>query len=556
VAVTSTAVYRPALPARLMGLGSIFGKSFRDSRRAALIAGGLYALIVVVTGAELAQQFDTVAKRLAVAAELGGLPPAFQGILGTPIHIEQLGGFVSWRVLNFLPVLLGIWAIVALSGTLAGELARGSLDPLASTPLARRRLAVEKAGGYLAALVLAVVITGLGIVAAVAAFGTLPGDAVGLDAVAAHLVWIFLASLIPGALAFAAAPLLGRGGAIAIGAIALFGSFVVNGYADTIPAFDAVRGLSYLSFSGGHRPLAGAWDWPAMAVLAVVTVGLLATGVAAFERRDILVPGSGRIPLPQIGLWLRGPLSRSFGERLPAALAWGFGLGLYGFVIAASANEFVRSLGSIPQLTQMVQQFFPDADILSTGGFLQLAFFIDALLAIGIAAGTFAAGWASDENDRRLEVVLAAPLSRAGWTVRAGIAVMAGIAVVGLLMMGGVALGAATQGDDVARPVIGASVLALYAMALAGIGLAVGGWWRPSLAAPVTIGLGLAFFLLDLIGGILRLPDWILGLALQRHLGRPMIGDYDAVGLVACTLLAVGGIAICAVGMRRRDIGR
>jgi ABC-2 type transport system permease protein len=556
VAVTSTAVYRPTLPARLMGLGSIFGKSFRDSRRAALIAGGLYALIIVVTGAELAQQFDTVAKRLAVAAELGGLPPAFQGILGTPIHIEQLGGFVSWRVLNFLPVLLGIWAIVALSGTLAGELARGSLDPLASTPLARRRLAVEKAGGYLAALVLAVVITGLGIVAAVAAFGTLPGDAVGLDAVAAHLVWIFLASLIPGALAFAVAPLLGRGGALAIGAIALFGSFVVNGYADTIPAFDAVRGLSYLSFSGGHRPLAGAWDWPAMAVLAVVTVGLLATGVAAFERRDILVPGSGRIPLPQIGLWLRGPLSRSFGERLPAALAWGFGLGLYGFVIAASANEFVKSLGSIPQLTQMVQQFFPDADILSTGGFLQLAFFIDALLAIGIAAGTFAAGWASDENDRRLEVVLAAPLSRAGWTVRAGIAVMAGIAVVGLLMMAGVALGAATQGDDVARPVIGASVLALYAMALAGIGLAVGGWWRPSLAAPVTIGLGLAFFLLDLIGGILRLPGWILGLALQRHLGRPMIGDYDAVGLVACTLLAVGGIAICAVGMRRRDIGR
>ena len=178
MATTPAALYRPTRMARFAGLGSIFGKSFLDSRRAALIAGGLYAAIILVTGAELAQQFDTVAKRLEVAAELSGLPPVFQGILGTPVHIEQLGGFISWRVLNFLPVLLGIWSVVALSGSLAGELARGSLDPLASTPLARRRLALEKAAGYLVALAVAVLITGIGIAIAVAAFGTLPGDGV------------------------------------------------------------------------------------------------------------------------------------------------------------------------------------------------------------------------------------------------------------------------------------------------------------------------------------------------------------------------------------------
>ena len=56
------------------------------------------------------------------------LPPVFQGLLGEPIHIETLGGFLSWRVGNFLPVLLGLWSVIALSGTLAGEAASGSLD--------------------------------------------------------------------------------------------------------------------------------------------------------------------------------------------------------------------------------------------------------------------------------------------------------------------------------------------------------------------------------------------------------------------------------------------
>jgi ABC-2 type transport system permease protein len=93
-------------------------------------------------------------------------------------------------------------------------------------------------------------------------------------------------------------------------------------------------------------------------------------------------------------------------------------------------------------------------------------------------------------------------------------------------------------------------------MALAGIGLAVGGLVRPGLAAPVTIVLGLSFYLLDLLGSILNLPDAIVDLALNRHLGRPILGSYDEVGIALCVALAVGGIILSAVGMRRRDVGR
>ncbi len=546
----------PSLRARLLGLGSIFGKAFRDSRRTAILLGILFAVVFLVTAAQVAEQFTSVAERLKFAAELQGLPPVFQGMLGEPIAIDKLGGFMSWRLLNFMPVMLGIWSVVALSGLLAAELSRGSLDLVAASPISRSRLALEKLAGYLVALGLGLAIMVIGMAAAFAVFARLPGDEVGFDAILAQTAWLYVAIVFPGAVAFAVAPLIGRNQALGLGAVVLFGSFVVNGFAGSVAAFEQVKGLSYLALTADHRPLAGRYDWPSVAILAAITVALFGGGIALFSRRDLLVSVGGRVRYPSISLWLRGPFTRAFGERLPGALAWGAFLGVFGLFIATSADQFVTSLGQIPQVVEMIKAIFPNQDILSTGGFLQLAFFAEAILVITLAAGTFVAGWASDETERRLEVVLGSPVSRVQWALRSATAVMVAIAVMTVVMAAGVAAGAATQTGDIVGPVVGLSALGLYGMALAGVGLAIGGLVRPSLAAPVTVILGLAFYLLDLIGSILNLPDYIVDLALNRHLGRPILGVYDPVGMAFCAALAIGGVLLCSVGMRRRDIGR
>jgi hypothetical protein len=99
-------------------------------------------------------------------------------------------------------------------------------------------------------------------------------------------------------------------------------------------------------------------------------------------------------------------------------------------------------------------------------------------------------------------------------------------------------------------------VLGLYGAALAGVGLAVGGLVRPELGAAAAGGLGVSFYLLDTLGAALNLPEAVLDLSLTRHLGQPMAGVFDAGGVIACAAIAVGGVAVCAMGLRARDVGR
>lgn len=546
----------PSLAQRLLGLGSVFGKSLRDARWTAIGLGVIFGLIPFASASQVALEFDTPAERAQLAAQMGLLPAVFRGMLGEPIAIDRLGGFLSWRVVNFMPVMLGIWSLVALSGTLAGELAKGSLELIAAGPTSRLRLAAQKAVAHLAALGVAVLLLSLLVWVAGQLFAVLPGDEIDVGVAIAHGAWIYVATLCAGAVAFAVGPFVGRGGALGVGGAVLLGSFVVNGYADVVPAFESVRGLSFFDLTSGHRPLAGAWDWASVSLLATIDAGLIAFGVVAFSRRDLLVPGTGRVRVPRLAFGVGSVFGRSFAERLPAALAWGVGLLLYGILLASSADELIAALQQIPQFLDIIETVFPGADVLSTGGLLQMAFFSEAILFVAVATATFIAGWASDEGDRRLELVLAAPVSRRRWMLASGFGVFAAVLVVVLFQAAGIAIGASTAGDDIARPTIGSLVMGVYAAALAGIGFAVAGLVRPSLAAPVTIGLGLGFFLLDLIGGILRLPEAILDLSLNRHLGRPMLGEFDGPGLALCAALAFGGLALGAWGLARRDVGR
>ena len=542
---------------RIMGLGSIYAKTVRDSRRAALIVGAIGGLLMLATAAPYGTEFTTPETRAVLVNQMGSLPAVFRGLLGEPVNIDTLGGWISFRAGNFLPIMLGLWSVLALSGTLAGEAARGSLDLLASTPVSRRAIALQKVAGHVTALAFAVVLLAVIAWLASPAFALLPGDDFTL---AQALGWATLTGLLMlacGSVAFAVAPLVGRTRALAIGLIVLFGGYLIWSYSGLSSFIAALGPLSFFDWTAGHRPLAGVTDWPAVGLLAVVTVGLLAAGVIGFERRDLGATGVlAWLRLPSLPAGTRGPLTRQLADRLGVAIAWGVGLGVYGALIAGSSEQFAEALKNIPQIQNYLNILYPDLDLEAPSGLLSLAFFSFGTILVGLAGAGFLAGWASDETEDRLDLVLSTPLSRAGWFLRSGLGVMTAIAVTTVLVSGILSLSVAAIGGDIANVGPGSLTLGLAAAGFAGVGLAVGGLVRASLAAPVTAALVLATFLLDILGAALDLPDVVLELSLFKHLGQPMAGVFDPVGIVAATLLAVGGLLVGAWGLRRRDLDR
>ena len=548
----------PHAPAhgRLAGLGSVFGKSLRDNRVGMVTVAVLLGVMTIAGGYNMANAYGTPQTRAELASMSETLPPILRGLYGNPVNVDTLGGFVAWHYAAYFALLVGLWSILALSSTLAGEAKRGSLEFVLATGHSRRGVAVQKLAGHVAAVAVVAVVLALSAWFAGTALGKLDGDAIEPGAAIAFAIGVGIRGLMAGAVAFALAPLVGRGAAAGVAGAVMVGGYVLNSYRAVVPAFDTLANLTWFSWTGDHIPLAGLYDWVAIGLVAAVCVGLLAVGVEAFSRRDVGV--TAHVPTPRLPgalLGTHGPFGRSLGDLLPSALAWGIGLGVYGLMMAGSARPVIEAFQASPAMMEALGSFFPGIDITTVSGYLQLAFVDLGFVLVGLVAATLVAGRSGDETAGRLELQLTTPLSRVRWALASGVAVGAGVAIVTAILGISIAAGVAWVGDDPVTPALGTLVLAAYGLALAGVGVAAGGILRASIAAPLVLVLTIGMFLLDLLAPALGLPGWVGNLALTSHLGQPMVGDWAWPGLALCAALAVGGLAAGAWGMARRDVG-
>ncbi|MHB8459950.1 MAG: hypothetical protein ACYDAK_02720 [Candidatus Limnocylindrales bacterium] len=539
---------------RVYGFGSVYAKTLRDSRLAFLVIVGLLGGLMLAAGGAVGEALGTPAARADMVRLANSMPPIIQGLAGKAVNIGTLGGYITWKYGTFFAMIASLWSILALSATLATEARRGSLEFVASAPFGKRRLALEKLAAHLTAVVGAMMIVAFSAWLAGAAFGTQPGDAIPPQAAIGFALWVGLVALASGGLAFALAPFLGRAGAAGIAGFVLVAGYLLNGYQASVPAFAGPASLTWFSWTADQLPLAGRYDWASLLPVAIVAFGLCGVGVEAFARRDVGATRSVRTPgLPRAVLGLRGPVGRAFAERLPSALAWGLALGIFGLVMAAASRSLADAMARSPDLATTFRAIFPTFDITSAGGFLQLLIQLE-LIVVGFAAATLVAGWASDETSGRLEMLLATPLARRTWAVGSGIGAFLAIAIMTIVFAVGVGIGAFMAGSDALTPMAGSVTLGLYAAALAGIGFGIGGLVRTTIAAEIVALIVTATFLVDLLAPALKLPGWVHQLALTAHMGQPMVGSWDIGGVVACLVLAVGGLAVGGWGMRRRDV--
>lgn len=548
---------RVPLAATLVGLGSVFGKTLRDSRLPIVVVTALLGVMVLAGGGVMANTYGTTEARTELSTMSRDMPALLRGFYGDPVNVDRLGGFISWHYGAYFALLAGLWSILALASTLAGEARRGSLDLTAATPQARRGIALQKVAGHVAGLAIAMAMVSVLTWLTGTVFGTMPGDSIDPVAAAAFGVGLGVRALVAGALAFALAPIIGRGASAGIAGSLMVAGYVAYGYRTVVPAFESVAGFTWWSWTAGHIPLAGTDDWGGIALTAGVAAVLLLVGIEGFARRDIGVTVSlPTPPLPAALLGVRGPLPRAFGDTLPGAFWWAIGLGTYGIAMAAASRSMIDLLATSPEMALIFRTLIPGIDLTTAAGFLQLAFADLGFVLIGLAVTMLVGGRWSDESEGRPELHLTTPLTRAGWVVASGVAVGLGVVLVTIVLGAAIGLGVASVGQDPMTPIAGTLVIGLYGLALTGIGMATGGLAGPSAAVRVVAAVTIGTFLLDTLAPMLRLPDWVAQLALTTHLGEPMIGRWDQSGLIACMLIAVLGLVAGAWGMTRRDIAR
>lgn len=536
------------------GRGVVFRKTLRDSRIAMLGVLALIGFMFVAGGEAMVTTYGSDAARAGLAAMSRDMPASLRGLYGDPVAVDDLGGFLSWHYGAYFLLIGGLWSLLALSSTLASEAARGSLDLTLTTGRSRRAVALEKLAAHLAAVTL--------VAAAMAALAWLTPrvlsterDWITVDGAIGFAIGFAVRSVVVGSLAFAIAPLLGRGAAAGVAGALMLGGYLAHGYRTVVPAFDTISHLTWWSWAAGHSPLAGQANWPGIALTAAVTIVLLALGVVGFERRDlgVTIP----LPAPRVPSVIRGvhgPMARALGELLSPAGWWAFGLGLYGATMAVASGSILDMISEQPVFERAFRSIIPGIDLTTAAGFLQLAFVDFGFVLIGLAVAVFLSARWDDETSGRLESILAAPLGRVRWAMTTGIAGVLAVAAVTIVLALSIAVGVASVGQDPLGPALGTAVLAAYGSALVGVGMGAGGCLGASGVGRVVGVVAVGTFLLDTLAPVLRLPDWVAQLALTSHLGEPLVGRWDEAGLLTCAVIAVAGLVLGAWGFSRRDL--
>jgi len=262
---------------------SVLTKTLRDSRRAfawwAIGIAGLVALMVAV--------FPTVRDNEELNALVQEYPEALKGFIAFGGEVDYLSGagYLGSELFSFMvPLLFLIAAVGAGAGAIAGEEERGTLDLLLSAPVSRARVALEK----LAAMTLEVAGLGAVLFACLAAGAPLVDMEVGVGDLAAACVAAVALALVFGGIAFGLGAATGRRAlAIGVAVAAAVVTYVVNGLAPLVPAFDAIRELTpFFQYAAGD-PLRSGLDVPRVLLLLGAGAVFGAAGLVAFTRRDV-----------------------------------------------------------------------------------------------------------------------------------------------------------------------------------------------------------------------------------------------------------------------------
>ena len=198
-------------------------------------------------------------------------------------------GFYQLETFGMMaPIAVMIVTVVIGARALAGEEKRRTMGLLLANPVSRSTIVLEKS----AAMVLAGFVVGIATFAGVAAGSLVGGLGMNMGNIAATSLLVTLVGLVFGALALALGAAMGRVSVAIFGAVGAALAFhLLNAF---LPFNDSLEGYARLTpfyYYLTSDPLNNGMHWGHGAILAGLTVLLIALAVWLFSRRDLRQTG-------------------------------------------------------------------------------------------------------------------------------------------------------------------------------------------------------------------------------------------------------------------------
>ena len=229
-------------------------------------------------------------------------PPEFMAFFGgDAASMATPAGYLGMYGFSMLPVILGIFALIAGSGLLASDEENGRLDLIVAHPVSRAALFWGRLAGFVVSTVAILILSWLG-------FCVLLGGSsldVSWGEMALPFLPVLAQVLIYGTLALLFSMLLParRLAAMAAGLVMVVSYFVSSMAALNESLASVARFLPYDYFQGGDALSGLNFTWFLGLLAASTVLALLAWW--RFQRRDIRVGGEGGWRLPSFSLHLR-----------------------------------------------------------------------------------------------------------------------------------------------------------------------------------------------------------------------------------------------------------
>jgi ABC-2 type transport system permease protein len=263
---------------RRLTLSNSFAKAIADRLAVALIVGvGLGAMSLSMAPMFLALE-DTIVE------VMSQFPESILSIAGGADMATPAGWYTGEMYSIMAPFAVIFVAISSAARAFGGEIENKTIGLVMATPLRRTRLALDKAMAMLIHVAIASVVMALGTWIGIAATGL----EVSLSGVLAITFMLWLLASATGGLAMLISIITGRGTlAMLVAALVAVFAYVWSSF---VPMADTIADLAWLS--PWHHyiapdPMSHGVDLASAALLAILVILPIATGIYLFKRRDI-----------------------------------------------------------------------------------------------------------------------------------------------------------------------------------------------------------------------------------------------------------------------------